>query len=79
MASKTISVTEDVYNLLKSLKLPHESFGDVIKRLCEEKLGSHLLQWLKTQDLWSDMSDEEFNSFKEIMSDATLTLHKVDL
>lgn len=37
MASKTISVTNEVYDLLSRFKLPNESFGDTIKRLCEAK------------------------------------------
>ena len=33
MAVKTITVTEDAYERLKSRKLPEESFSEVIKRI----------------------------------------------
>lgn len=70
MASKTISITNEVYNLLSKLKLPDESFGDTIKRICNEKLASHLIAWMDNEVLWSDMEDDEYqgllNSFEEI-------------
>lgn len=43
MVSKVISITEDVYKLLKSVQLPEESFGDTIKRLCHHMLAKNLL------------------------------------
>lgn len=33
MATKTISITEDAYEILKSMKKGSESFSDVIKRI----------------------------------------------
>lgn len=33
MVTKTISLTEDAYLGLRSLKRPHESFSDVVRRL----------------------------------------------
>lgn len=33
MASKNITITEDAYEALRSLKQEHESFSDVIRRL----------------------------------------------
>ena len=64
MASKTISVTEEIYNLLSKFKLPHESFGDVIKKLCAEKTANNLIDWVNSQPLWSDMSEEEIENIK---------------
>jgi len=32
MMAKTIAVSDDVYEMLKKSKLPHESFSDVIRR-----------------------------------------------
>ncbi len=37
MGVKTITITEEAYNLLKSVKRKDESFSDVIKRLVENK------------------------------------------
>ncbi|MHA1302016.1 MAG: antitoxin VapB family protein, partial [Candidatus Helarchaeota archaeon] len=33
MASKTITITDEVYQLLKSLKREKESFSELLKRL----------------------------------------------
>ena len=73
MASKTISVTKEVYDLLVKVKLPHESFGDTIKRLIEEKTTSNLIKWVKNNKLWSTMSDQEFNEIKKALNTDSLT------
>lgn len=53
MATKTLSVTDDVYQTLKRMKLKGESFSDTIRRLTER--GSIV----ECAGLWSDMTDEE--------------------
>lgn len=60
MTSKTISVTEEGYNLLKRMKLPHESLGDTIERLCRNYPAENLTKWFETTDGWGDMTEEEF-------------------
>ncbi len=37
MATKTISIREEVYNLLKSFKRENESFSDVIGKLAKKR------------------------------------------
>ncbi|MBI3031911.1 antitoxin VapB family protein [Candidatus Woesearchaeota archaeon] len=37
MATKTLTITEDAYNLLKTQKLADESFSEEISRLLSEK------------------------------------------
>jgi len=37
MATKTISIREEVYNILKSLKRENESFSDVIGKLAKKR------------------------------------------
>ncbi|TXT57587.1 MAG: hypothetical protein BAJATHORv1_10289 [Candidatus Thorarchaeota archaeon] len=69
MASKTISVTEEVYDLLKKMKLPGESFGDTISRLCRGKTTSSLLQWVKTSEGWSDLTEKEETALEEILEE----------
>ncbi|MHA1166497.1 MAG: antitoxin VapB family protein [Candidatus Hodarchaeales archaeon] len=69
MVSRTISVTEEVYKLLSSMKLPHESFGDIIKRLCEEKIASSLVSWVSEKKLWSDMTEDEIKQIQDNIED----------
>lgn len=37
MSTKTISIMEDVYDILNSNKMPEESFSEVIRRLVSKK------------------------------------------
>jgi predicted CopG family antitoxin len=69
MASKTISVTEEVYNLLKRMKLPHESFGETIERLCKNFTTENLLTWFDNTEGWKSMSEDEFNEFNSPVKD----------
>jgi predicted CopG family antitoxin len=59
MTSKTISVTEDVYNLLRKMRLPGESFGETIARLCRLKTSLSLRLWAESSDGWSDLTPDE--------------------
>ena len=67
MTSKTISVTEEVYNLLKKMKLPRESFGETIERLCKNFTSENLIIWFDKAIGWQDMSKEEFNEVEDII------------
>lgn len=58
MTSKTISVSEDVYNLLKKMKLKGESFSATIRRLVKGRRISNCA------GLWSDLSDEALEDVK---------------
>jgi len=60
MASKTISVTEDVYRLLSMMKLKSESFSEMLVRLAKKK-GS----LSECAGLWEDMSEEEIEELRE--------------
>ncbi len=59
MGTKTISIMDDVYELLKASKAPEESFSDQIRRLAKTK-GSIL----EFAGAWSDMSEEEISAIK---------------
>jgi len=59
MVSKTISITEEVYNLLSKMKLEGESFSDTITRLVRS--GGKLSE---CAGLWKDMSKEELEEIK---------------
>ncbi len=63
MTSKTVSLTEEVYNLLKRMKLPHESFGDTIARLCKNFTAENLIKWFDTTEGWEEMTEKEAEEF----------------
>lgn len=54
MASRTIAIMEDVYDRLKALKAPEESFSDELRRLMRIQ-GSIM----DLAGAWRDLSDEE--------------------
>ena len=60
MAVKTITIKEDAYNVLNSMKKADESFSDVILRIGAEKKTT-------AKDLFGKlkMSDAEFKKLKE--------------
>ena len=57
MVRKTITISEDAYEILASHKLRGESFTEEIKRLLGHRKGGSIL---KHRGKWV-MSDEEFN------------------
>jgi predicted CopG family antitoxin len=58
MAHKTITISEEAYNLLKSIKKDNESFTEVIKRICEpKKRKKDFLEWLGKINDSSDLAD----------------------
>lgn len=50
MASKTIMISEEAYEILKKRKKPNESFTDVIIRLGTEKTAKRLLEIAQRED-----------------------------
>ena len=56
MTSKTISVSEDAYELLKKMKLKGESFTQTIKRLAKRR------RLTDCAGLWSDVSKAEMEA-----------------
>ena len=63
MTSKNISLTEDAYELLKSMKLGDESFSDTIRRLARRRRLSDCV------GLWADMPEEEIEAIKGSIED----------
>jgi len=61
MASKTITITDEVYQLLKSLKREKESFSELLKRLAMRVNGQKLEQFFGA---W-DISDKEYSEIQE--------------
>jgi predicted CopG family antitoxin len=57
MSTKTITIMDDAYDLLKKSKLPNESFSDVIRREFSSKK--------KMSDFFGAWSDFDTNSLKK--------------
>lgn len=51
------------------MKLPQESFGETIERLCKNFTAKYLLIWFDSTDGWGDMSEKEFKEFYAIIKD----------
>ncbi len=61
MASKTLTITEEVYNLLKLLKKEDESFSELLRRLAMQVNGQKLEEFFGS---W-EMSDQEYEKIQE--------------
>lgn len=59
--NKSISVTAEVYELLKEKKKANESFSDLIKRLLEKPNINELVE---LAGVWSDIPDKEIEALK---------------
>lgn len=66
MASKTISVTDDVYLLLKRVKLRNESFGDTIQRFIQNYSMQNILEWYATSEFEPISEDEAVHLEKAV-------------
>lgn len=81
MASKTISVTDEIYQMIKNIKLPNESFGDVIRKLIEEKIARNLLAWVDDNSLGEYMDENELQTINDVVNrkNSTFRITEVDL
>ncbi len=61
MASKTITITEEVYELLKLLKKQDESFSELLRRLSMSVNGQKLENFFGSWDL----NDQEYKEIQE--------------
>ena len=59
MSTKTISIMEDVYELLVRQKKPNESFSEELRRLVPKKGDI-----MECAGLWAHMSDKEAQDMK---------------
>jgi len=60
MGTKTISIMDDVYDTLKALKAPEESFSEEIRRLTLTK-GSIM----EFAGVWNDLSEKDAQKIEE--------------
>jgi predicted CopG family antitoxin len=66
MAHKTITISEEAYNLLKENKRENESFTEVIKRiLTHKKKKEDLIEWLSSKKDLLDLADSVESVFDE--------------
>ncbi len=63
MVSKTITITEEVYNLIKNLKQKDESFSELLKRLAMQVNGQKLKDFFGS---W-DINDHEHEEIQEVI------------
>jgi predicted CopG family antitoxin len=61
MPSKTMSVSEDAYDLLDKMKLKDESFSEVIRRLAKRRSIADCA------GLWVDVSNEEMDAYLRVV------------
>ena len=75
MASKTITITTEVYELLKGVKQKQESFSDLLRRLVHQINGQKLADFFGA---W-EMDDKEYDEIqKKIHSIPKFRLEKVN-
>lgn len=66
MATKTLTITEDAYNILAARKLDDESFSQEIKRLFSEKTKKKLSEFAGIlSDADADAMRKDLLMFKE--------------
>jgi len=65
MASKMISIRDDIYENLKKLKGPNESFSELIERLIRNQQKDPLKHFGIAKNLSDEVLDEFENAVKE--------------
>ena len=65
MTSKLISIRDDIYNNLKKLKDPNESFSELIERLIANQQKDPLKHFGIANNLSDDILDEFERAVKE--------------
>ena len=64
MASKTLTITEEVYHILKEIKRKNESFSNLLRRLAMEVNGQKLDAFFGK---W-EMNDKEYKEIQDRIS-----------
>ena len=72
MVSKTITITEEVYHILKLLKKEDESFSELLRRLAMQINGQNLGSFFGS---W-DMNDQEFGEIQEKIKDSMIPFNE---
>jgi len=63
MATKTITIMEDAYNLLLNRKNKNESFSEVIRRMTGEKKDI-----MRLAGAWKHLSDKDVENRKKLIN-----------
>ena len=80
MVVKTITITEDAYNVLKRMKKSNQSFSELIIEFSEEKKG-HLINLFgilkdKSKDM-DELQEKSINYRKDFDSDSLARIKKL--
>lgn len=59
MGTKTLSIMDDVYDMLVAIKAPKESFSDEIRKLVKKKADI-----MNFAGIWKDVTDEDIKKIK---------------
>ncbi len=66
MVSKTLTITEEVYHILKELKRKNESFSNLLRRLAMEvngqKLDAFFGKWEMNDQEYKDIHNDSYES-----------------
>lgn len=74
MATKTLTITQEAYNILFENKLDNESFSDVIKRTFSKKRSKSLNDFFGL--ITEDEGDEILNNLEKIKNNEIKLLSK---
>ena len=71
MATKTLTIMDDVYDQLKTLKRPNESFSEELRRLVVPK--TKLFDFFGA---WKDVDETEAKCMKKMIKEMRKEAHK---
>ena len=71
MATKTLTIMEDVYESLKTLKMPEESFSEELRRIVVPK--AKLFDFFGA---WKDVDEAEAKRMKKMIKEMRKEAHK---
>ncbi len=75
MASKNISIREDLYAKLTKLKGKDQSYSEFIEQLLDEGLKGSFSRLIKYFGCWDDLPDEVFDEMSSVRTGLNKSVH----